>query len=301
MYRLAVRESHNQGVVTRRDFCRVAGLSVGMVVLPRAFGGQVEQFPGEAAFYRIRDTALKEHWPREPIGELVGRFGMALIGTPYVGGTLETSDSVERCELNFKGLDCVTFYESALGLARLWRSGGNSVEVLRSQVQTVRYRAGRLDGYLSRLHYTADWFQDNASRNVVKALTQDMPGAVRMDKPLNFMSSHPELYRQLKASPGLVIDLKQLEDQLTKSRPWYVPKDRVLEAGMALRTGDIIGIVTSKEGLDCSHTGLIIRDDSGARLLHASLTAKEVVFGPLLSDYLKDSQSARGFMAVRPL
>ena len=54
-----------------------------------------------------------------PIGERVAWFGQLLVGTPYKGHTLEIDDRIEAASCNLYGLDCWTFFESALAFARM--------------------------------------------------------------------------------------------------------------------------------------------------------------------------------------
>jgi hypothetical protein len=82
----------------------------------------------------------------------------------------------------------------------------------------------------------------------------------------------------------------------------YVPKDRVIDAQSFLMTGDIVGITTSVDGLDCAHTGLCYRDESGrVRLLHASTTAREVTLDDELVAYVARVPTHTGIIVARPL
>ena len=74
--------------------------------------------------------ASVEKWNALPIGELIGKIAMELKDTPYVGFTLEVSKDVEACVVNLKGLDCVTFFEDSLCMARMIKRGKGSPEDL---------------------------------------------------------------------------------------------------------------------------------------------------------------------------
>ncbi|HMS54919.1 MAG TPA: DUF1460 domain-containing protein [Fimbriimonadaceae bacterium] len=246
-------------------------------------------------------TAAKENWRALPMGELVAKVGQQFLETPYVGSTLDIEDHNEACVVRLDGLDCVTFFETSLGIARMLKKGGTTMADLTREVTTTRYRGGKLDGYLSRLHYTGEWMLDNAKRGNVKDLTSVLPGSLPLGKTINFMSTHPDKYRQLKANPGWVPDLRVYESRFEKLLR-YVPKERMLEAERGLQTGDIIGIVTNVDGLDCSHTGMVVVDEElGVRFMHASSTQKKVILDGKLSDYLDKSKSSIGIMAVRPI
>src|SRR5690606_423375 len=56
------------------------------------------------------------------LGEAMARLGVTFIGTAYVPGTLEVPGP-ERLVVNLRELDCVTFVENVLAIARLARAG----------------------------------------------------------------------------------------------------------------------------------------------------------------------------------
>lgn len=258
-----------------------------------------KDFVGEDIFDRIFRRFAAD---RSPIGLLTGHVGVAFLGTPYVGSTLELYDDRETCCVNLKGLDCVTFYEVSLCFTRMLRDGGGTPPDLVREIQLVRYRGGKLEGYLSRLHYTSDWIEDNAAKGVVDNLTPKLPGAVHMDKRFDFMSTHPQAYRQLKANPSLVPRMAEIEEQISARKPWYVPNDLVASIEPLLRTGDIVGIATNAAGLDCSHTGLVYVDEAGVRrFLNASSVRDQVVLGERLSEYAVKNKKNLGVMIARPL
>jgi hypothetical protein len=286
-------------MLTRRDFLLLSLIAIPASRMLRV-GCEGQQFVGEDVFQRLMSNSAA--WKRLPIGQAIGEVAMCLRGTPYLGNTLELSDDQEVCSVNLVGLDCVTLYETSLCVARMLRHGASTPQALLDEVRLTRYRDGKLDGYLSRLHYTSDWIFDNERKRVVKNITPALPGAIRMDKRFDFMSTHPSSYRQLKANPSLVAKLAEIEAQISLRKPWYVPNDHVAAAEPQLQTGDIVGIATSAEGLDCSHTGLVYVDDRQVRrFLNASSAHKEVVLGERLSDYVAKYKKNVGIMIARPI
>jgi hypothetical protein len=261
-----------------------------------------DAFSGRKVFERLLALAREQAWRKLPIGERIGAIGLALLHTPYVAATLEIGDSREVCSVDLRGLDCVTFFETAVCFARMLKAEGRTPRALLRQVRFTRYRAGRLIGYASRLHYTSDWFADNARKRVVRPVTRELPGAARLEKRVNFMSTHPAAYPSLAADPLLVRTIARIEDRINGRPMVYVPKERVIDAQSFLMTGDIVGITTSIDGLDCAHTGLCYRDEQGrVRLLHASTTAREVTLDDELTAYLARVPSHTGVIVARPL
>src|SRR5207253_288271 len=119
------------------------------------------------------------------------------------------------------------------------------------------------------------------------AATLELPGATRFIKRVNFMSTHPEAYRQLTAKPDLVRKIARVEAEINARELQYVPREKVAAAQPRLMTGDIVGVTTTIDGLDCAHAGFCYRDEGGTvRLLHASTTQKAVILDEALATYL---------------
>jgi hypothetical protein len=266
-------------------------------------GGQDAQvFEGRDVFDRLLAQSRERRWIELPIGERIGAIGMALRQTPYVASTLELYDDREVCSVDFRGLDCVTFFELALALARMLKRGERTPEALLAEVTFLRYRGGQVTDYASRLHYLTDWFSDNQTKRVVRLVTLELPGAERFTRRVNFMSTHPGAYRQLKASPDQRAKIALREAEINARTMYYVPRDKVATAQRLLLTGDIIGITTTIDGLDCAHSGVCYRDEAGIpRLLHASTTRNAVVLDEDLATYVASVRTHSGIMVARPL
>lgn len=259
-------------------------------------------FTGAATFERLLALARAHAWSELSIGERIGAIGMALRQTPYVDATLELHADREVCSVNLDGMDCWTFFESALAVARMLTRGGRTPEALLAEATFTRYRDGRLSDYASRLHYMSDWLFDNEHKRVVRLITRELPGAARFAKRVSFMSTHPEAYRQLRAHSDLVPKIARIEARINAREMAYVPKEAVAGAEPRVTTGDIIGITTTLDGLDCAHAGLGYRDERGVlRLLHASSTRKTVLLDDDLATYLARVSTHSGIMVARPL
>jgi hypothetical protein len=109
----------------------------------------------QATFNQIMRRAEELVLVDEPLGEVVGSIGRMFLETPYVAHTLEV-EGPERLVVHLGGLDCLTFVESTLALARCVRRGRTTMDDFRAELQQLRYRDGRIDGYPSRLHYFTD-------------------------------------------------------------------------------------------------------------------------------------------------
>jgi len=293
-------------MVTRRSFLRQSCIACGLLAtsaFSRAFAETIDPFKGKDVFDRILAKALREKWDALPIGQCMGRVARELEGTPYVGFTLEISEDQEVCSINLTGLDCVTFFEDTLCFSRMLKKGGRTPSDMLAEVTHTRYRGGKLGDFTSRLQYTTDWFLDNQQKNVVTILTPDLPGAVDFDKKVSIMSHKPESYRQLKAHPDLIPRIAMIEDLINARAFKYIPLDKLKGVEEHLQTGDIVGITTSIDGIDISHTGLVYVDEQGVRhFMDASSSKSKMKVtlekGPISED-LKYGKNT-GAMFARP-
>ena len=297
------RHSPEWPTLSRRGLLVGAAALVASPALSRlAAQAPLERFKGQAVLDRIAARAKAERWAGLPIGERMGRVGLELVGTPYVAFTLETDEPREYCTVDLEGLDCVTFFESCLDMARVIPKGLTRERLVR-EVRRTRYRGGKQGDYPTRLHYTLDWIDDNARKGIVRDLTPALPGAVPFEGKVGFMSTHPKSYRQLKSTPGFVAEIAQAEDALNLRHHVYVPAARVADAEPLLQTGDIVGLVATQPGIDIAHTGLAFRDAEGALRFFDATNAPgrmDVEVGARLSERL-DPKHHRGIVAARPL
>jgi len=259
-------------------------------------------------FDHVIEEMIKREYHTLPIGECMGKIGSMFIGTRYVGGTLELQP--ERCIIDLNGLDCVTFFENTLNIARTAKIKEHELAANQNamtfkdvlyQLEITRYRNGNMDGYTSRLHYTSEWIIDNVKKGVVKDLTKDLGGKPFLVK-VGFMSTNPQYYPQLVAEPTLVRKIQGIEEQINAQKHWYIPNAQVKDIESKLQTGDIIAIATNKAGLDYSHTGMIIKNAKGMALfLHASSGKKRVYLDKRISSYLAESSTSIGISVLRPI
>src|SRR5439155_1555825 len=151
--------------------------SAGLLAVPRpervSAGSQdAKVFEGRKVFDRLVTQARERRWSERPIGERIGAIGMALRQTPYVASTLELYDDREVCAVDFRGLDCVTFFELALAFARILKRGEPTADALLADVTLLRYRGGQLTDYASRLR---------ALRGLIPGRGRHSPAPARVD------------------------------------------------------------------------------------------------------------------------
>jgi Protein of unknown function (DUF1460) len=265
-------------------------------------------FKGQDQFNRLVAKAKAGNWKALPIGERTAAVGQALVGTRYKHFTLEIDNRIESPSVNFQGMDCWTFFEIALGFARMLNEPESNwtPERLLHYVEMDRYRGGECTGdYLSRLHYLEDWLYDNNRRGLVEDLTRDLGGR-SVPHSAREMSTGWRHYRYLASNRSLLGPLARMEANVS-SRPLYeIPKSKVAGIESKLRSGDIIGVISrERTGLhSTAHVGLALRTSDGAlHFMHASSPSNygHVVVDSQLSKYLYRYGSDSGILVARPL
>jgi hypothetical protein len=237
---------------------------------------------------------------RKPIGEVVIEIGKSFLGTDYVANTLEQPGE-ERLVVNLRGLDCVSFYENALVFARCIKKNKTTFKDYKAELQFIRYRGGLINGYPSRLHYSSDYFYDNEKKTVLKNVTRTI-GGVPFKKTINFMSTHPESYRQLKEQPALIEVIQKQEAAISKRAVYHLPKDAVHKEVKKILNGDILAITADIPGMDVAHTGIAIWQEGKLHFLHAPLSGSKVqITEKTLAEYLAASPKRLGIMVARPV
>lgn len=237
--------------------------------------------------------------PGETIGELAVRAGKFRLGTPYLDAA--QIDAVEELHITLQTLQCQSFVESSLSIARCIVEDNPTAECFAREIEGLRYRDGQVNGYASRLHYFNDWLTDNTRRGSIVMLSDGMetsPWTQRFD----YMTKHQKLYPALTHSDVLA-QIGADEARLTSTAYRIIPKDRISGIEKGLQTGDIIAFVSSrKPGLMISHTGYVLRAADGSlKLMHASSFHQKVVITKAdLAGYMNARPDRIGIMVARP-
>lgn len=249
----------------------------------------------------IFQISVDKNLSQKPINEVLVEIGKSFIGTDYLAHSLE-KDGDEQLVINLFGLDCTTFVENVLALSRCVKEKQTSFEDYSEELQFIRYRDGIINGYPSRLHYFSDWIYNNVSKDIVEDITEQIGGTAIQFK-LNFMSTHPESYKQLNENPDLIPQIKIQEEEISSRIYYYIPKDEVELKEKFINEGDIIAITTTVEGLDIGHLGIAVKmDDERIHLLHApTVNSKVHITKEPLSDYLMKYKRHSGVIVLKPL
>jgi len=260
-------------------------------------------FRGNAHFERLVQEAQRQNWRSLPLGDRTIAVGQALLGTPYVNYTLEIDDHTESPSVNLGGVDCWTFFEIALGFARMLevKADNYTPQDLLAMIELDRYRNGRCDGrYTTRLHFLEDWIYDNERRGLVKNLTRSLGGVPMTGRYLNEMSRDWRSSRYLRNNPELVPEMRQIENTISSRTIYHIPKAGVPRIESKIQNGDVICISGKGPEGFTEHVGLAYRDRQGVlRFMHASKDERRVIIDVPLHSYLYRYRKFAGIMVVR--
>ncbi len=154
------------------------------------------------------EFAASKKLSEKPINEVIVEIGKTFLGVEYEAFTLEKGEK-EQLVIHLSGLDCYTFFESSLVLARCVKKGKTTFEDFQTELKNIRYRDGIIKDYTSRLHYAADWLYDNDRRGNVKDITKEIGGVI-YSKKIDFMSTHRESYARLKKNDEFVKKIDEI-------------------------------------------------------------------------------------------
>lgn len=246
-------------------------------------------------------TLMATSLQAQEAGEALLSNGLKYVGTPYVAHTLDV-DGPEELILNCDEVDCTTFVEYVLAetLCPKMENGDISEGVFADKLQQIRYRDGKIDGYTSRLHYITEWVNNAVKKGFLTDVTAAKSPATEKVS-LSYMSTHPELYKQLANSKENVAKMKKIEQALSGQEIHYLPKDQLPYNGLPwIKNGDIIAITTNIPGLDVTHLGIAFYVEGKLTLLHASSNAGKVEVSKItLAQMLKNNDKSTGIRVLR--
>ncbi len=279
-------------------------LSVALLLTVLGCRAQTAALHDSHALYHPKDSALVEALLSErPAENDVLFYARKFLGRPYVAHTLEVADP-EQLVVNLRELDCTTLVETVCALSLTQRRGGKTFADYLQSLEHIRYRSGRMDGYLSRLHYFAWWMHDNIRKGAVEEVTDERLFTAPLSINNYYMSRNAVKYKMLRLHPEWSDSIRRMEARENGADGTFLPEAATAlprERLSVVQNGDIIAIVTHKKGLDYSHLGFAYWGKDGKlHMLHASSIYKRVIEDPLpLYDYLKKQQSAVGIRVLR--
>lgn len=180
--------------------------------------------------------------------------------------------------INLDEMDCFTYidYVEAMRLS-------NSFSQFKGNLKKVRYQSGKV-AFQNRNHFFTDWIEFDSDHidDVTDTVGGEKTKTVRktLNKKENgtyFLPGIPVKERKIQYIPSYALDNTTIE---------------------RLRAGDYVGIYSEVQGLDVSHTGIIIRDGNKIYLRHAS--SKEGNRKVVDEDLISYMSNKPGIIILRP-
>lgn len=236
-------------------------------------------------------------------------FAKQFLGIPYVGHTLESGDR-EHLIVNLREMDCTTFVEYVLALSLCDQNDRRTFNDFCKYLTKIRYRNGDIWDYTSRLHYFTWWAEDNEEFGFVKDIAPKLDakevgsftGIQTIN--INYMTEHPNLYKHLKNNPNFVKRIKAYELDSNGKKYRYIPKKNLKASQSsslgAVKSGDIIALLTDSDGLDTRHIGIAYWQKGKLYFIHASSLYKKVLINKeTLYDYEAKQPKHTGIRVFR--
>ncbi|CNI95163.1 DUF1460 domain-containing protein [Yersinia aldovae] len=212
-------------------------------------------------------------------GDAITQISAEFLGTPYEANRLVGSNTEpEKLVIDFRGLDCFTYLDYVEALRKTTAKSDFIQQVIRT-----RYIDSNVN-YLHRKHFFTDW-ANREPLNAQDVTAQISPHAVTIMKHLNQKKAGGEFIPSLGVTPRNVT---------------FIPPEFIDDTVISqLRSGDYIGIYTSIQGLDVTHTGIFIMTNNGPMLRNASSLKgnNKVVDSPFM-EYVKKTP---GIIVLRAL
>jgi len=294
--------------ISRREMIAQSAAAIAATVLPLpSFAATADESRLKAWGAALTSVGMNRH--SMPLGPRAIRVGELAIGTPYEPYTLEAyikaggdPKGLEPLIVSLTRFDCVTLVESCLAVARASDDGRRPTwEKFSREVERMRYRGGKREGYASRLHYFSEWISDGEKRGLVKNLGQELGGA-NDTRPLRFMTEHRASYPAL-ADDAIFAKIGEMEKSLDDNPRWVIATEKIPEIQDRIQTGDVLAFATAIPGIDVTHAAFAYRGNDGIlRVLHAPLSGGAVeITRTTLPEYVARIKRSTGILIARPL
>lgn len=195
---------------------------------------------------------------------------------------------VDFLRTSMRYLDCMTYVEHVLAISSS-RKPEYQKEFLCHLVNIMFNANGEpLQNHL-RNHFTSHWADINEKKGYLINVARNHPHAVCRKLFLNRVGTNRTFYVEdsfmIAANP---------------QSQWYFPLETVMAKKTGLQSGDIVALVTDKEGLDVTHMGFFIKKAGKDWLRHASIKLNRIVDQEFYQ-YLREHKTVKGLMVMRPI
>ncbi|PKL51361.1 MAG: hypothetical protein CVV42_00490 [Candidatus Riflebacteria bacterium HGW-Riflebacteria-2] len=185
-------------------------------------------------------------------------------------------------------LDCMTYVEHVLALAANTKPAHYD-EFLCRLIDIMYNAGGQPLMNHHRNHFTSRWGDVNEQKGYLVNVARSHPLALSRELYLNRVGDNRTFYVEDRF---VIAEKPQLM--------WYFPRTVALEKKAPLLSGDVVALVTDKEGLDVTHMGFFIEKKGKRFLRHASFKLNRIVDQDF-EQYLRENKHVGGLMVFRPL
>jgi len=250
-------------------------------------------------FNNIASKAKQQQIANQDIGSIVVWSSMQLLNSPYVGRLLDKSVP-EYLYISLSNTDCMLFIEQVVVLSRLIKSGQLTFAHYIDGIKQIRYH-GQVS-YCNRNHYFKDWILVNQKKGYIKDIALGLSG-----KQLPYSA---EILSRLIANSESNVHyadlscMKERESLINQQALGFIASADIPKYQHAIKSGDIIGVVTDKlEHADSiQHLGIAYVKNGKISYINASskkANMKVVVYDDLLA-YIRQHNFV-GIVVVRVL
>jgi hypothetical protein len=196
----------------------------------------------------------------------IDEISASFLNTPYKANVLIGSyNKNEELVIDLANLDCFTYIDYVEAI-----KNSNDFDSFKKNLISIRYKNSTIS-FENRNHFFTDWISQSGFKNITSKLSQNSK------KTTKYLNKKDEDSLYLNGIDIVKREIKYLE-------PKYITKDILTK----LQTGDYIGIYTPINGLDVTHTGMIIKKDGKTFFRHASSKkSNRKVVDELFVDYVK--------------
>lgn len=227
-------------------------------------------------------------------------FGKKFLGVPSTLAILD-EDELDKLKervmqedqyitvLNLQRMNCLTFIEIVATLALCDKDNQCTFEDFSKNLFKIRFRDGEKPSDISRLHYSTWWAENHEKIGIIEDIAPKSEpwGAFTAVKTvnINYMSSHPDLYKDVKNYEAFMSTIIQYEQETNGKTFRFIPKVNLAwkqsSSLGAIKDGDIVTIISNGRGagrgLDVRHQGIVCWQNGALHLLHASTLYKKVL------------------------
>lgn len=195
---------------------------------------------------------------------------------------------VKFLQTSIRYLDCMTYVEHVLAMAACKKASYETEFI--DRLTDIMFDADGEQTLMNhhRSHFTSHWGDINEQKGYLDNFARNHPEAKMRELTLNKVGSNRTFY---------------VEDRFmiakTPQQVWYFPIPAVLDGKVKMVSGDIVALVTDKEGLDVTHMGFYIEHNRKRWLRHASFKLNKIV-DQNFDQYLRDGSHIKGLMVFRP-